>query len=278
MSMLKTVVPPSRKEEQVVPARSGGSASLRVLAGYGPALVVLVALLVLWESVTRGGLLPDNLLPAPSAVVQALFDNWDVLLGHTLQTTFETVLGLAIATVLGLAIAILLDLSPWIRRAVYPLLITSQTVPMVALAPLLVIWFGFDLAPKVIVVTLYCFFPIAVAVADGLMGTDPDLLRLMQSMKASQWQTLRLVRLPGALPSFFSGLRIAATYSVTGAIVGEYVAAEKGLGLYMKTSMNVIVQVFAAVLITVVLSLCLFGLVSFLEWLALPWYHRRSRV
>jgi ABC-type nitrate/sulfonate/bicarbonate transport system permease component len=218
----------------------------------------------------------SNILPAPSAVVQALYDNWDVLAGHTLQTTFETVIGLALATVLGLLLAVLLDLSPWIRRAVYPLLITSQTVPMVALAPLLVIWFGFDLTPKIIVVTLYCFFPIAVAVADGLMGTDPDLLRLMQSMKATRWQTLWLVRLPGAMPSFFSGLRIAATYSVTGAIVGEYVAAQCGLGLYMKTSMSVIVLVFAAVVITVVLSLLLFGLVSLLEWLALPWHQRHS--
>jgi ABC-type nitrate/sulfonate/bicarbonate transport system, permease component len=255
-----------------------GNGSLWFLAGYGPAFIVLVLLLVVWEAVTRGGLMASNILPAPSAIVQALIANWDVLAGHTLQTTFETVVGLAIATALGLLIAILLDLSPWVRRALYPLLITSQTIPMVALAPILVIWFGFYLTPKIIVVTLYCFFPITVAVADGLAGTDADLLRLMQSMKATPWQTLRLVKLPGALPSFFSGLRIAATYSVTGAIVAEYVAADKGLGLYMKTSMSalVIVLVFAAVLITVVLSLLLFGLVVLMERLALPWYHQRS--
>jgi ABC-type nitrate/sulfonate/bicarbonate transport system permease component len=187
------------------------------------------------------------------------------------------VLGLAIATILGLALAILIDLSLWLRRAFYPLLIISQTIPMVALAPLLVIWFGFGLTPKVIVVALYCFFPIVVACADGLASTDHDLMKLLQSMKASRWQTLWLVRLPGAMPGFFSGLRIAATYSVTGAIVGEYVAAQQGLGIYMEVASraDAIVLVFAAIVVTAVLSLLLFGLVSLLESLALPWYQRR---
>src|SRR5204863_8221789 len=139
-----------------------------------------------------------------------------------------------------------------------------QTIPMIALAPLMLIWFGFSLEPKVIVVTLYCFFPIAVACADGLLGTDPDLIRLMRSMRASRWQILWLVRLPGAMPSFFSGLRIAATYSVTGAIFGEYVGAEKGLGIYMKLEANsfATIQVFGAILVTAILSPLLCGLVS----------------
>jgi ABC-type nitrate/sulfonate/bicarbonate transport system permease component len=121
---------------------------------------------------------------------------------------------------------------------------------------------------------LYCFFPIAVACADGLLGTDPDLVRLMRSMRASRWQVLMLVRLPGAMPAFFSGLRIAATYSVTGAIFGEYVAAYQGLGIYMQSSYNshAIVLVFAAIVVTAVLSLLLFGFVSLIERIALPWY------
>ena len=252
--------------------------TLRRLAGYGPAFVLAVVLFVGWELIVRAGAVDAHILPTPTSIMQALLDNWDVLLGHTLQTMVETVLGLCIATFFGLACALLLDISLWARRAVYPLLITSQTIPMVALAPLLVIWFGFGTSPKIIVVTLYCFFPIAVACADGLLATDPDLVRLMQSMKATRWQTLLLVRLPGALPSFFSGLRIAATYSVTGAIVGEYVAASQGLGLYMKTSMsaNAIILVFAAIVITAVLSLLLFGLVSLLEHIALPWYRRSA--
>ncbi len=250
------------------------AANLRRVANYGPAVVLTVALLLLWELFVRASQISPRLLPSPIAIMQALFANWDVISGHTLQTLLETVIGLAIATLLGLAIAILLDLSSWTRKAIYPLLVTSQTIPIIALAPLLVIWFGYDLAPKVIIVTLYCFFPIAVSCADGLLGTDADLLRLMQSMRASRWQILWLVRLPGAMPSFFSGLRIAATYSVTGAIVGEYVAAYSGLGLYMEEAAHsfAVVLVFAAVLVTAILSLLLFGFVSLLERIALPWY------
>ena len=248
---------------------------LRWIAGYGPAFVLAVTLLACWELYVRFGQISAAVLPTPTGVVQALVDNWDVISGHTLQTLLETVLGMAAATLLGLLLAVMLDISPWVRRAVYPLLVTSQTIPMIALAPLLLIWFGFDLGPKVIVVTLYCFFPIAVACADGLASADPELIRLLRSMRASPWQILWLVRLPGAMPAFFSGLRIAATYSVTGAIFGEYVGAYQGLGIYMQTEANshVIVLVFAAILVTAVLSLLLFGLVSVIERIALPWYH-----
>src|SRR6266566_2462224 len=248
---------------------------LRWIAGYGPAFVLAVALLAFWELYVRSGHISPAVLPTPTGIIQALIDNWDIISVHTLQTLLETVLGMAAATLLGLLLAITLDVAPWMRRAIYPLLVTSQTIPMIALAPLLLIWFGFDLGPKVLVVTLYCFFPIAVACADGLAGAEPELLKLLHSMRASRWQVLWLVRLPGAMPAFFSGLRIAATYSVTGAIFGEYVGAEKGLGLYMQTSVNshVIVLVFAAILVTAVLSLVLFGLVSIIQRLALPWYH-----
>lgn len=248
---------------------------LRWLANYGPAFVLAAVLLSIWEIVVRADLSLAQFLPAPSAVAQALADNWSVIYDNTLQTLLETVLGMVAATILGLSLAVLLDLSSWTRSALYPLLIISQTVPIVALAPLLLIWFGFEISPKVIVVTLYCFFPIVVATADGLASAEPDLLKLLKSMGASRWQSLWLVRLPGALPSFFSGLRIAATYSVTGAIVGEFVGAEKGLGIYMETSANsrAIPVVFASIAVTALLSLCLFGLVYLIERLTLPWYH-----
>ena len=250
--------------------------TLRRLAGYGPAFVFTLVLLVFWELYVRAGQISAAILPTPIAVVVALFANWSIIYVNTMQTLLETVIGLAASTLLGLLIAIGLDSSDWLKRTLYPLLITSQTIPMIALAPLLLIWFGYDLGPKVLVVVLYCFFPIAVACADGLLGTDPDLLRLMKSMRATRWQTLWLVRLPGAMPAFFSGLRIAATYSVTGAIFGEYVGAYQGLGIYMQTSANshAIVLVFAAILVTAVLSLLLFGLVALIERIALPWYHR----
>jgi ABC-type nitrate/sulfonate/bicarbonate transport system permease component len=248
---------------------------LRRLAGYGPAFVLSATLLVFWELYVRAGLISPRVLPTPTAIVQALIDNWDIISGHTIQTLLETVLGMAAATLLGLLLAILLDTSQWMRRAIYPILVTSQTIPIIALAPLLLIWFGFDIGPKVIVVTLYCFFPIAVACADGLAGAEPEMLNLLRSMNASRWQILWLVRLPRAMPAFFSGLRIAATYSVTGAIVGEFVGAYQGLGIYMQREANSFgtVQVFAAILVTAALSLLLFGLVSLIEHIALPWYH-----
>ncbi len=257
------------------PVRTQTYRGLRRVAGYGPAFVLTIALLAFWELYVRAGQISPRILPAPTAVVQALIDNWNIISVHTLQTLLETVLGMVAAILLGLFLAVLLDVSTWVRRAVYPLLVTSQTIPMIALAPLMLIWFGFSLEPKVIVVTLYCFFPIAVACADGLLGTDPDLIRLMRSMRASRWQILWLVRLPGAMPSFFSGLRIAATYSVTGAIFGEYVGAYQGLGIYMELAAHsfAIVLVFAAILVTAVLSLLLFGLVALIERIALPWYH-----
>lgn len=248
---------------------------LRWLAGYGPAFVLAVTLLVFWELSVRVGQVSPRVLPAPIAIVQALISNWSIIYDNAIQTLLETVLGMVVATLLGLLLAILLDTSSWMRRAIYPLLITSQTIPIIALAPLLLIWFGYDIGPKVLVVALYCFFPIAVACADGLAGAEPELIKLLRSMRATRWQILWLVRLPGAMPSFFSGLRIAATYSVTGAIFGEYVGAEKGLGIYMKLEANsfATIQVFAAILVTAVLSLLLFGLVSLIERIALPWYH-----
>ena len=249
--------------------------TLRRLAGYGPALVLTLALLALWELYVRADHVSVQLLPSPTAIVQALFNNWSIIYDNTLQTLLETVLGLTLAAVLGLLLAITLDISSWVRRAVYPVLITSQTIPIIALAPLLLIWIGYDIRPKLIVVTLYCFFPIAVATVDGLASAEPELIKLLHSMRATRWQILRLVRLPGAMPAFFSGLRIAAAYSVIGAIFGEYVGAEKGLGIYMQKAANsfATINVFAAILVTTILSLLLFGLVSLIERLALPWYH-----
>ena len=249
--------------------------TLRRLAGYGPALVLTVTLLVLWELYVRAGNVSVQVLPSPIAIIQALFNNWSIIYDNTLQTLLETVLGLTLAAILGLLLAITLDISSWMRRAVYPLLITSQTIPIIALAPLLLIWIGYDIRPKLIIVTLYCFFPIAVATVDGLASAEPELIKLLHSMRATRWQILRLVRLPGAMPAFFSGLRIAAAYSVIGAIFGEYVGAEKGLGIYMQKAANsfATIDVFAAILVTTILSLLLFGLVSLIERIALPWYH-----
>lgn len=248
---------------------------LRRIAGFGPAIVLLVALLVLWQLYVQVSRINPRLLPSPGDIVLALANNWDVIAVNAMPTLLETVVGMAAATLFGLLLAILLDISLWSRRAVYPLLVISQTIPIVALAPLFLIWMGFGLEPKIIVVILYSFFPIAVASADGLASAEPEMLNLLRSMRASRWQILWLVRLPGAMPAFFSGLRIGVTYSMTGAIVGEFVGGYQGLGIFMETSANsgAIDLVFAAIVVVALVSLLLFGLVSLIERIALPWYH-----
>jgi ABC-type nitrate/sulfonate/bicarbonate transport system permease component len=174
----------------------------------------------------------------------------------------------------------MMDLSSFLRRALYPILVASQTVQILAIAPLLIIWFGFGLLPKVIIVVLVCFFPMAVNTADGLASTDPDYIALLMAMGAERRQIWRMVRLPSALPSFFSGLRVAVTYSVVGATIGEWVGGSEGLGLYMLRSKNALAtdQVFFAIVITSVISIGLFTLIYVIERMALPWYYSAQRV
>ncbi len=238
-----------------------------------PAITLSIIMLIGWEIVVSFFHINRQIVPSPTAILQALLNNFPVLAIHTGQTLLETVIGLLIAMFLGLATAILLDTSSWARRAVYPFLITSQTIPMIALAPLLLIWFGFDLGPKVIIVVLFCYFPIAITTANGFAQVDREFTDLLTSMNASYWKQLWLVRLPSSLPSFFSGLKIAATYAVTGAMVGEYVGAYQGLGVFIQTSANAhaIPLVFAIIFVTAITSLFLFGLVSLIEWVVLPW-------
>jgi ABC-type nitrate/sulfonate/bicarbonate transport system permease component len=243
--------------------------------------VLLVAFVLLsWQVVAvRSGLSPF-ILPSPAGVAQAGWETRDLLLSAIGTTMLETILGLGIATVLGVAIAALMDLVPFFRRALYPILVASQTVQILAIAPLLIIWFGFGLLPKVIIVVLVCFFPLAVNSADGLASADPDLIAYFRALGATRAQIWRMVRVPSALPSFFSGLRISVTYSVVGATIGEWVGGSAGLGLYMLRSKNALAtdQVFVAIVITSALSIALFVLITLIERAALPWYYSAQRV
>ena len=189
-------------------------------------------------------------------------------------------IGLTIATVLGVLIAAAIDLSSVVRRALYPILVASQTVQILAIAPLLIIWFGFGMLPKVLIVVLICFFPLAVNTADGLASADPDYVSLLRAMGADRKQVWRLVRFPAALPAFFTGLRIAVTYSVVGATIGEWVGGSEGLGLYMLRSKNALAtdQVFVGIVLTSMLSIALFLLVYVIERALLPWYYSSERI
>jgi ABC-type nitrate/sulfonate/bicarbonate transport system permease component len=243
------------------------------ITNFGPAFVVVVSTLLAWETFVNITHINNQILPKPTAILYALIQNAENILPHLQQTVLETLVGIFVAIIMGIITAILLDCSSLVRRGLYPLLITSQTIPLIALAPLLLIWLGFDLLPKVIIVTLFCFFPIAIAMADGFASIDPELSKLFKSMQASYWDTLRLLKFPSALPAFFSGLKIAVTYSMTGAMVGEYVGAYQGLGIFIQTSANAhaIPLVFATIFITAFISLLLFWIVTIIEKICVPW-------
>lgn len=246
------------------------------LKSYLPALFLTVSLFAAWEIIVRSAHISDNLLPAPSHIVSYSTPYWSVLLEHAGQTLLEASAGLLAAVILGALTALTLDSSAPVRKALYPLLVTSQTIPIIALAPLLLVWIGYGMLPKVIIVTLYCFFPITIALAAGLASVDRDQANLFRTMRASYWQTLQFLKIPSALPHFFAGLKIAVAYAMTGAIVGEYVGAYKGLGIFIQTSANAhaVPLVFAAIFVTAVISLLLFAMVILLERLLTPWRSR----
>ncbi len=247
-----------------------------------PPALALVLIVAVWEAYSRLvlGAVPGGarLLPAPTAILAALIDNSADIAPNTWQTIIETAIGFALALLVGLGFAIIIDVSPLLRRAIYPLLVVSQTIPLLALAPLMVLWFGFGILPKVLIVGIVCFFPIVVAGADGFSATDPELIRLFRTFGASTWTIFRQVRFPGALPSLFSGIKIAITYSVTGAIWGEYVGSEWGLGIYMQRKQHAfdVPTVFAAILVISALSVTFFLLTSLLERVVIPWHFRNG--
>lgn len=253
--------------------------SPRLLNEILPPVLLIAFVLFAWQTFASRSGISDFILPSPTQIIRAGWETRALLAGSIAITMLETIIGLAIAIVLGLLIAAAMDLSSVVRRALYPILVASQTVQILAIAPLFIIWFGFGLLPKVIIVVLICFFPLAVSTADGLASADADLVALLITMGAKRGQIWRMVRLPSALPSFFSGLRIAVTYSVVGATIGEWVGGSAGLGLFMLRSKNALAtdQVFVAIAITTGLSIGLFFLIYLVERALLPWYYAARR-
>lgn len=236
-------------------------------------LLILVVLLTIWEIAVRVAHTPRWMLPPPSAIFESFRTDHALLLYHTRVTLVEVVLGFGLALGAGIVVGIAIDSSRVLERAIYPLIIASQTVPMVALAPLLLIWFGYGLTPKIIVTALVCFFPIAVNTVDGLRVADRETLAMLSSMGASGWQRFRMVKIPAALPSLFTGARIAIAFSVIGAVFGELVGASAGLGYLMERSAAQFQtsRVFAAIVILSLMGVGLFSIVTLLERLFLPW-------
>ena len=243
---------------------------------YLPALALLAALIGVWQAVAS---LPgvDNLtLASPVETWHSLKVDRALLISNMWVTLEEVLLGLVIAIGAGAGSAILMHLFRPLREAAYPLLVASQAIPIVVLAPLFVLAFDYGIGPKLAIVALICFFPITVNVLDGLRSVDPELLKLMRTLRASRLATLVKVELPASLPFFFSGLRIAATVSVIGAVFGEWAGADKGLGRLVLLGNNQLQtpRVYAGVVILTLMALALFVLVALSERLAVPWNRR----
>jgi ABC-type nitrate/sulfonate/bicarbonate transport system permease component len=227
----------------------------------------------LWELYVRARGVADYVLPAPTQVARELARMADDIGGDVRATTTAAVGGLAIAAGAGAVLALAIGASSFARRAVYPVLVVSQAVPAIVLAPLLVVWLGFGLLPKIVVVALIGFFPVVVSTVDALVHAERDRVDLVRSFGASRLQVLRLVQAPEALPGFFAGLKIAASYAVIAAVIGEWMGASEGLGLVMTRANNMFRtdRVVAAVVVAAVLSLALFAVVGLLARLAVPW-------
>ena len=242
-------------------------------------LPIITGLLVIifWQFSVIGFQIDKWILPGPAEIASSFWQAKSLIIYHSLPTIFEASIGLTLATLIGIIIAIAMEWSDFIRKIFYPFLILSQTIPFIVLAPLLTIWFGFGLTPKVIIIALVCFFPITINLFDGLSTVDSATLKLMLSMGANKKQVLKWVKWPTSLPTFFSGLRIAAAYSILGAVISEWVGAEKGLGILLTRSAKSYLtdRVFATIAVITVLSILAVLIVELIARLTIPWHYKK---
>lgn len=238
-----------------------------------PAAATLAAVVVIWLAASEGGLVPEFMLPSPLQVWKALANDFPILLTNARITLLEAAYGLTIGITVALVLATLMHRVRVLYRALYPLLVITQTIPTIAIAPLLVLWMGFGMAPKVTLVALTTFFPIAVSLLEGYASTDRPTADLLRSMGASRWQIFRHLEFPSALSHLFSGLRVSVSYAVVGAVISEWLGGFEGLGVYMTRVKKAYAfdKMFAVILVIVVVSLLLMGLVTLLRRLAMPW-------
>ncbi len=237
-----------------------------------PATAVLV-LLALWQTASAAGVISGFLLPSPFEVVKAFTEDFPLLMDNAQVTLLEAFTGLAVGVLVGFVTALLMDGFEWLYQAVYPLIVLTQTVPTVAIAPLLVLWFGYEMLPKVILIVIVTFFPITVSLLDGFRASDKDTISLLRSMGASKAQIFRHVKFPGALSSFFASLRISVSYAVVGAVISEWLGGFNGLGVYMTRVKKAFSfdKMFAVIFLISAISLFLMWAVNILQRISMPW-------
>ena len=221
---------------------------------------------------------PAYMLPSPIDVVKAFADNFSIMMKQAAVTLQETLYGLLIGIAIAFVIASLMDRFTIINKALYPVLVVTQTIPTIAIAPLLVLWMGFGMAPKLTLVVITTFFPIAIGLLNGFQSVDEDAINLMRSMGARRLQIFRIIKLPNATASFFSGLRISAAYAVVGAVVSEWLGGFEGLGVYMTRVKKAYAfdKMFAVIVFISAISLVLMGIVVLLEKISMPWVHKKE--
>ena len=238
-----------------------------------PAAASLLLIILIWWALSASNAIPNYMLPSPAAVVRAFIDDFSNLMYHAKTSLLEAVYGLLIGIGLAFVIATLMDRFLMIEKALNPILIISQTIPTIAIAPLLVLWMGFGMAPKITLVVITTFFPISVVLLEGYKSVDPDCINLLRSMGAGRAQLFHHVKLPAALPYFFSGLKISASYAVVGAVISEWLGGFEGLGVYMTRVKKAYAfdRMFAVIILIVIISLLLMALVDLIRKLIIRW-------
>jgi NitT/TauT family transport system permease protein len=258
------------------PTRAGRGLVWFVRGTWRPA-AILVAIFIAWWAVTAANLVKPYLVPSPGKTFDVITAQTGYFANHTWITAYETLLGFAIAIAVGVLSAVVMVYSPTVEKSLYPLLLFAQVIPKIAIAPLFVVWLGFGITPKIVVAVLMAFFPIVISTVTGLKSIDPEMLQLSATMGAGPGQTFWKIRFPAALPHLFAGLKVAATMAVTGAVVGEFVGANEGLGyVILQANGNLDTpMLFAGLLIMSLLGVVLFVAVELLEYFVLPWHASR---
>ena len=243
-----------------------------------PVIAVAVIILI-WYLCCDAEVVPAYMLPSPTKVITAFINNFDVMMKQAAVTLQETLYGLLIGIASAFVIAVIMDRFKWLYKAIYPILVVTQTIPTIAIAPLLVLWMGFGMAPKITLVVITTFFPIVIGLLTGFEGVDPDAINLMRAMGANRYQIFRYVKSPNAIASFFSGLRISSAYAVVGAVVSEWLGGFEGLGVYMTRVKKAYAfdKMFAVIVFISAISLILMGIVSLLERAAMPWTKKTKK-
>ncbi len=229
--------------------------------------IFFILILIIWETCGRFGLLPKFILPVPSAIIMAFINDINEIMRNTYITLIEAFMGLSIGILIAFFLAVIMDMSSIIHRALYPILIVTQTIPTIAIAPILVLWLGYGILPKVVLVVLTTLFPIIIGILNGFINCDKDSIQLLRLMNASKWQILYHVKLPESLGYFFAGLRISISYAIIGAVVAEWLGGFEGLGVYMIRVKKAFSydKMFAVIVFVSVLSLLLMKLIGILE-------------